>query len=162
MSETNNGNLVRRHEQLKESLGGLLLDHGISGVLYEQALTIPTGDPVGRSDVCWVDGNLSTVHVDLSIVSPTCATAVKAGSATKDGVAAAQMEKVKLHTYINTRTNVIPAVLEAGGRVGESFGRVLRRTFGGASMVHVYHFLSCSLQCANARSIMDAAAMMAT
>ena len=66
----------------------------------------------------------------------------------------AQMEKEKLDKYAETRTLLVPAILESGGRFGLKFLHLIRSTFRTSeSASEAYHQISCCLQMENAESI---------
>ena len=94
------GGLVGRHDSVRDVLRGLLVDRGYNTHI-EQNLAAPTGELIGRSDLCWVNDRCLAVHVDV---------AIKKGSAKRDGLAAELMETTKLNKYLSTRAAITPFI----------------------------------------------------
>ena len=69
-----------RHDSIRDTLRGLLVDQGFN-THVEQRLFAPTGELIGRSDLCWVNDRCMAVHIDVAIVSPASVAALKNGSA---------------------------------------------------------------------------------
>ena len=124
----------------------------------EQVLGGPDGTVIGRSDVNWTGEDCRPRHVDIAVVMATTKTSLRGGSAVKSGVAATTMEAFKLRTYLTARTQVIPAILEGGGRWGPRFLKLLRSTFRESeSASNAYQVISAVLQRCNANTLAAAA-----
>ena len=92
----------------------------------------------------------------------TTKTSLRGGSAVKSGVAATTMEAFKLRTYLTARTQVIPAILESGGRWGPRFLKILRSTFRDSKTAsNAYHVISAVLQRCNANTLAAATKKLA-
>ena len=144
------GGLVGRHDSIRDVLRGLLVDQGFN-THVEQSLFAPTGELIGRSDLCWVNDRCMAVHIDVAIVSPASVAALKKGSAKRDGVAAELMENTKLIKYLSSRAAITPFVLEAGGRFGPKALRAVRSSFRESeAAAQAYQFITAQLVRANA------------
>ena len=153
------GGLCTRHDDLKMALAGLVTDGGYTPSL-EQHLTSASGQLIGRADVSWIASNMVGHHIDVSIVMPTSQTAIAKGSAQKNEVAATEMEEAKMKKYVASRLKVTPAVMEAGGRFGPLFIKLLRSTFRDPQRITgAYQTLTATVARANATIITKATAL---
>ena len=145
--------MVGRHDSIRDVLRGLLVDRGYN-THVEQNLFAPTGELIGRSDLCWVNDRCLAVHIDVAVVSRASVAALKKGSAKRDGVAAELMETTKLHKYLSARAAITPFVLEAGGRFGPKALRLVRASFRESEIVaQAYQFITAQLVRANALAL---------
>ena len=77
-------------------------------------------------------------------------------------MAAMEMEEAKMKKYAACRLKVTPAVIEAGGRFGPLFVRLLRGTFRDSQRITAaYQTLTATVARANANIITKAAALWA-
>ena len=114
------GSTTKRHDAIAEVVGAWLGAHSGFPVATEQYLADFRGpeNELGRMDVvgCRQDG--SPEFIDVRVASPVSTDPGRlARAALIDGVMAAEHERDKLRRYPHA-ANLVPFVIETGGRIG--------------------------------------------
>eukprot|EP00969_Alexandrium_andersonii_P069142 3050264-Alexandrium_andersonii.AAC.1 len=159
------GAVVKRHDGVVGALTHHIEEGGGSvqtGVLMEQV--VPYAAAPGsqaRMDIVTADALGRRMLIDVTVVSPFTVAAVRAGSTTHPGTAAAIGEREKRAKYSNTTVN--PFVLETLGRMGSCASSVIRRIVQGGRdrplrIAAVMQDVSCTLQRCNANAVIAASA----
>jgi len=156
---------IQRHDQCRNSLYRSLDDLCEASVTQEQVTPQARASGEPRLDI--VVAGLDGRRLRLDVAATHCLTEAAmrgGGAARRDGIAAAQMEAHKRHSYPGIR--VTPAVVETHGRLGTSLLTFIRQAYGSldddervAAVRATYRSFAVALQYGSAQSIIRAAAV---
>ena len=155
--------LLRKHDEIKDTVADNVMSGDAMEVTHvEQVLPHAASDRAEpRLDVCVRAGNHRAQHIDVTVYSPFTVAALRAGSATRAGVAASIAEADKRRDYPGI--DVIPFCLETLGRPSDSAAALVRRSYSkhsehrAARIAEFWQDLSCVLQRHNAEAVLAAA-----
>jgi hypothetical protein len=126
LGETKGGGAGKRHDGVRDDLAAWLRVHTPAAVRTEQVIpeladTGPNGAPrEARLDVIAYDNAGTRILVDVAVTHPVSVDAARlARAALTNGAAARIREGTKRERY-RTAQNLVPFVIETGGRVGEA------------------------------------------
>ena len=157
------GLTVQKHNSLSKNLSGHMeRSNNVDNVRREQL--IPEAAPhlvAPRMDICATDASGSAIHVDLTVASPLCSSALRAGSSYKPGVAADVLARHKITKY--RLAKLTPFAIETFGRLSDSasdFVRVLAPADSSRSRTisAMHQDLATILQRFNAEMVLTSAA----
>ena len=151
--------LCTRHDELHDAMAGVLKDLGMRQVETEVSLPPTPKLEFPRSNIAFCDDDGVIAHLDLTVVAATSQQALQGGAHTKAGVAAEQSAQAKRAKY--DPHEVLPLVIESGGRVGVEFSNFVKELlpegFVRSQMAQtIWQTLSSTLQRANARAYLQA------
>ena len=123
------GLAIARHNSLTGTLGHQIAAGWNRLVSYEPRVNTTQDTSRNRTDITTTKPDTATrIHIDLSVVSATSHTALKQyGSSASPGAAADKRGADKIHFYAGL--NLIPAIVETNGRVGQPLLNLIRSTF---------------------------------
>ena len=121
------GLLVKKHDRIKQNLAHHMEAlENFHNVRMEQIVPEAAAQLANpRMDICATDAAGKTVHIDVTVASPLTASAIRAGSAFKPGIAAAILEKHELNKY--RVAELAPFAVETCGRLGDHAADLFRR-----------------------------------
>ena len=123
------GATVKRHDEISLKLYEWLLEHCPNVVTKEQCLEIFEGphNETGRMDIIAHKEDGTPEYVDITVGTVISRTPAKlAAAALHDGAMAAMEEREKLARY-PMAPNLVPFVIEMGGRAGNMARAFVRR-----------------------------------
>jgi len=151
------GCLIKRHDDVRDMLAGWCRQNGCINVNTETHVSHREKNHC-RSDIDYVDQtNGQVVHLDIAVVSPLSVQALEKGSARTPGVAAKTHEIHKVTKYSH---NIIPIILEHGGREGARAREWVKSQLPDGHMRSqaaqvIWQSIAVSLQRANSKTIRE-------